>query len=117
MDKEIALIIAEMLIKQDETTEQVKEVATQVKEVITHVNGITIEVKETNSILRDFMGISVKQWEQQQTFNEVIITQLKEIKEVLSTLAQLDARLKAVEERESRFESRLANIEKLLKAS
>ena len=96
MDKEIALILAEMLIKQDETTEQ---------------------VKETNNILRDFMGVAVKQWEQQQTFNEAMVTQLKEIKEFLSATALLEARLKAVEERESRFETRLTNIEKLLKAS
>jgi hypothetical protein len=96
MDKEVALIISEMLIKQDETTAQ---------------------IKETNSILKDFMGISVKQWEQQQTFNELMIGELKNIKDVLSTMAQVDNRLKAIEERESKFESRLANIEKLLKAS
>ena len=50
-------------------------------------------------------------------FNETIVTQLREIKDVLSTLAQLDSRLKAVEERESKFEARLADIERLLKAS
>jgi hypothetical protein len=110
MDKEIALIIAEMLIKQDETTGQVKE-------VVSRVDGLTAEVKETNNILRDFMSISVKQWEQQQIFNETIVTQLRDIKDVLSTLAQLDSRLKAVEDRESKFEARLANIERLLKAS
>ena len=106
-----------MLIKQDETTNQVKEVADQVKEVTIHVDRIAVEVKETNSILREFMGVSVKQWEQQQIFNEVMVTQLKEIKEVLSSAAQLDTRVKALEERESRFEARLANIERLLKAS
>lgn len=92
MDKELALLIAE-------------------------VKNVAEEVKETNSILKDFMGISVKQWEQQQKFNEVIITQLKEVKEALSTLSQLDTRLKVIEERENKFESRLANIEKLLQAS
>jgi len=117
MDKELALIIAEMLIKQDDTTSQVKEVTVQLKDVVAQVNEVATLQKETNSILRDFMGISVKQWEQQQNFNEVIITQLREIKEVLSTLAQLDTRLKALEDRESKFESRLANIERLLKAS
>ncbi len=103
MDKELALIIAEMLIKQDKTTEQVKVVAEQ--------------AKETNSILKDFMSVFIKQWEQQQIFNEVIVTQLKEIKEGLSTLSQLDTRLKAIEERENKFENRLANIELRLKSS
>ena len=103
MDKELALIISEMLIKQDETTSQIKETNSH--------------VKETNNILRDFMELSVKHWEQQQTFNEILANELRNIKDVLSTLAQLDIRLKALEEREARFESRLANIEKLLKAS
>lgn len=152
MDKELALIIAEMLIKQDETTAQLKEVSIQVKEVTTHVkevttqvkevvtevkdvvsylnqitdqgnrlisqvNGVTTAIQETNSILKDFMAISVKQWDQQQIFNEAMIFQLKEVKEVLIILAQVDTRLKALEEREGKFENRLSNIEKLLKAS
>ena len=66
MDKEIALILAEMLIKQDDTTEQVKVIVAQVNGLATEVKGLTTEVKglteqavETNSILRDFMGTSV----------------------------------------------------------
>src|ERR1700741_1574200 len=74
MDKELALIISEMLIKQDETTSQIKETNSH--------------VKETNNILRDFMELSVKHWEQQQTFNEILANELRNIKDVLSTLAQ-----------------------------
>ncbi|WP_299285587.1 hypothetical protein [uncultured Mucilaginibacter sp.] len=110
MDKELALIIAEMLIKQDETNAQVKNVGER-------VDNVALELKETNIILKDFMAISVKQWEQQHRFNETIVGELKSIKEVLSTFSQLENRLKAVEERENKFESRLANLEKLLKAS
>ena len=117
MDKEIALIIAEMLIKQDETTEQVKEVVNQVNGLTIEVKGLSAGLKETNNILRDFMGVSVKQWEQQHVFNELMFNELKGVKEALLTLTQLDTRLRAVEERESKFESRLANIERLLKAS
>ncbi|MEX8546927.1 MAG: hypothetical protein V5804_04925 [Mucilaginibacter sp.] len=110
MDKELALIITEMLIKQDETTAEVKNVGER-------VDNVAIELKETNTILKDFMALSVKQWEQQYKFNEMIVVELKNIKDVLSTFSQLENRLKAVEERENKFESRLANIEKLLKAS
>lgn len=117
MDKELALIIAEMLIKQDETTAQLKTVSEGIKIVSEDVKTVTTELKETNIILKDFMAISVKQWEQQHKFNELIVSELKNIKEVLSTLSQLETRLKAIEERENKFESRLANIEKLLKAS
>lgn len=145
MDKELALIIAEILIKQDETTAQLKSVAARVDNVVAEVNNVVVGVdnvavgvnnvvvgvnkvavevnnvvvgvKETNSILKDFMSISVKQWEQQHKFNEIIVGELKGIKEVLSILSQLETRLKAIEERETKFENRLANIEKLLKAS
>ncbi len=121
MDKEFALIIAEMLIKQDETTAQLKNVAARVDTVAERVDNlaerVVVELKESNGILKDFMALSVKQWEQQYKFNETIVGELKSIKEVLSTFSQLESRLKAVEERENKFESRLANIEKLLKAS
>lgn len=117
MDKELALILAEILIKQDENTAQIKELNAQQKETNGALKETNSALQETNNILKDFMGVSVKQWEQQQKFNEIIITELKEIKQTLSILAQLDTRLKAVEERESTFESRLANIERLLKAS
>ena len=84
MDKELALIIAEMLIKQDETTTQLKEVVTEVKDIVVylnqltdqgenltaHVNTLNTSTQETNAILREFMGISVKQGGQQQIFNK-----------------------------------------------
>jgi len=131
MDKEVALILAELLIKQDETTSQIKEVASEVKDVVKHVNILTTAVNnltissnktisvlnETNSILREFMGVSVKQWERQHAFNDSIVNEIKSIKEVVTNFVQLENRLKAVEERENKFELRLANIEKLLKAS
>jgi len=41
MDKELALIIAEMLIKQDETTTQLKEVVTEVKDIVVYLNQLT----------------------------------------------------------------------------
>lgn len=56
MDKEIYAVFSEMLLKQDETTR---------------------EIKETNSILNEFMGVSVKQWEQQQKFNERFFEKLE----------------------------------------
>lgn len=81
MDKELALTISEMLIKQDETTLQVSNVVNQ--------------IQETNSILRDFMGISVKQWEEQHKFNEVLIGEVREIKDAVKTFSQIDARVKS----------------------
>ncbi len=92
MDKEIYAVISEMLIKQDETTS---------------------EIKETNSILKEFMGVSVKQWEQQQKFNERFFEKLEKIEKVLETLSLLEERVKHLES----LEQRLVKIENLLKAS
>lgn len=49
---------------------------------VTNIEG---EVKETNTILKDFMAMSVKQWEQQHKFNEMIVDELKSIKGILAT--------------------------------
>ena len=145
MDKDIALLLAEMLIKQDENTDQIKlltdharytndqlkvltvhaiETSNQISVLTDHAQEMTSniretnnQIRETNNILREFMGVSVKQWEQQHAFNEIFSTELRSIKDLLSTLTQIEARLKAIEERESKFESRLAHIEKMLKAS
>lgn len=57
-DKILTEIFAEMLIKQEENT---------------------AEIKTTNDILKEFMGVSVKQWEQQQKFNEKFFDKLEKI--------------------------------------
>lgn len=49
------------------------------------INNLEAEIKETNTLLKDFMAISIKQWEQQHKFNELIVAELKGIKDVLST--------------------------------
>lgn len=117
MDKELALLLAEMLIKQDENTDQIKLLTDHARYTNDQLNVLTDHSLETNNILREFMSVSVKQWEQQHAFNEMFVTELRSIKDLLSTLTQIEARLKAIEERESKFESRLAHIEKMLKAS
>ena len=58
-------ILAEMLIKQEENT---------------------AEIKKTNDILKEFMGFSVKQWEQQQKFNEKLFDKLEKIEKGLEKL-------------------------------
>ncbi len=60
-DKQLAKILAEMLIKQEETS---------------------LAIQETNNILKDFMGVSVKQWDAQQKFNEKFFEKLESIEKV-----------------------------------
>ena len=68
-DKDLLEVIAEMLRKQDQHSELIA--ATN--------NGIS----ETNSILKEFMGVSIKQWEEQQKFNERIFNKLDGIEKQL----------------------------------
>ena len=82
-DKDLLEIIAEMLRKQDQHSELIA--ATN--------NGIS----ETNSILKDFMGVSIKQWEEQQKFNERLFNKLEGIEKQLEKIADLEDRVKRIE--------------------
>ena len=99
MDKETALLISEMLIKQDETTTQIKETNKR--------------IEETNTVLKEFMGVSVKQWDQQQKFNERFFDKLENIEKGIDKLSSLEERIKHLES----LEERLIKVENLLKAS
>jgi hypothetical protein len=59
MNKDNIEVIAEMLIKQDETNRQISGLAN-------HFSGLTNQVSQTNDIHKQYMGVSVKQCEQQQ---------------------------------------------------
>ncbi len=99
MAKDIIEVIAEMMIKQDETTAGIKE---------------TNEgVKETNKILGEFMAVSIKQWDQLQIFNERFYDKLENIETAIEKLSWLEDRIKHLES----LEERILRIEKLLKAS
>ena len=68
-DKDLLEVIAEMLRKQDQHSELIA--ATN--------NGIN----ETNTILKEFMGVSIKQWDEQQKCNERIFNKLDGIEKQL----------------------------------
>ena len=68
-DKDLLEVISEMLRKQDQHSELIA--ATN--------NGI----RETNNILKEFMGVSIKQWEEQQKFNERLFNKLEGIEKHL----------------------------------
>ncbi|MET4082071.1 ABC-type Fe3+-citrate transport system substrate-binding protein [Pedobacter sp. UYP30] len=106
MDKDIIEVIAEMLIKQDETTAGIKETNERIK-------GTAEKINETNEILREFMAVSVKRWDQQQRFNEKFFEKLGNIEKWMEKMSLLEDRVKHLES----LEDRLLRIEKLLKAS
>lgn len=75
-DKDLLEVISEMLRKQDQHSEL---------------------IGETNSILKEFMGVSIKQWEEQQKFNERIFNKLEGIEKQLEKIADLEDRVKRIE--------------------
>ena len=82
-DKDLLEVISEMLRKQDQHSELIA--ATN--------NGIN----ETNTILKEFMGVSIKQWEEQQKFNGRIFNKLDGIEKQLEKIADLEDRVKRIE--------------------
>lgn len=98
MDKDIIEVIAEMLIKQDETNQRLVETNQRLEQT-------NQKIEQTNNILKDFMEISIKQWNEQHRFNEKLF-------EKLTDLVKFEDRIKHLEALETRVEK----IEKILKA-
>ena len=89
-DKDLLEVIAEMLRKQDQHSELIVETNNGIKET-------NSQLGETNSILKEFMGVSIKQWEEQQKFNERIFNKLDGIEKQLEKIADLEDRVKRIE--------------------
>ena len=76
-NKDLLEIIAEMLRKQDQhseliaiTNKKVGDMSDKIGSLNDKFDFMNERLGETNMILKEFMGISVKQWEEQQKFNE-----------------------------------------------
>ncbi|QQL50068.1 hypothetical protein [Mucilaginibacter ginkgonis] len=124
MDKEIALLLAEMLVKQDENTEQIKKINTTLGQFMDHSikqfdqqqnfnEQFATGFKQQNNFNEKFL----KQLDEQQSVSKAMLSELKEIKQTVVNFGDVDARFKALEERENQLENRLSTIERLLKAS
>lgn len=110
-DKDLLDIIAEMLRKQDQhselinklnnniigTNNKLDETNRHVLETNSRLLGINEKINETNSILKDFMGVSIKQWEEQQKFNERLFNKVEGIEKQLEKIADLEDRVKRIE--------------------
>jgi len=77
------------------------------------ISEMLIKQDRTNEILEEFMGISVKQWEQQTKFNDRFFDKLERLEKILEKLILLEDRIKHLED----LEERVSKIERLLKAS
>lgn len=96
-DKDLLVVIAEMLKKQDRQSELIEKT----NSLIHKTNALTQETnaltQETNTTLKQFMEISIKQFEQQQQFNEKAIGRLSSIEKLLLHVVDIEDRVKRLE--------------------
>ncbi|MEP6613081.1 MAG: hypothetical protein ABJA76_14375 [Mucilaginibacter sp.] len=85
-DKDLLVVISEMLRKQDQQAEKLDEhsrILNHHTEILNKQidisNRQTTLIVETNSTLKEFMNISVQQFQQQQEFNGRFLSKLDEI--------------------------------------
>lgn len=89
-DKDLLVVIAEMLRKQDQQSEilnQHTQILGQHTQLLTNQSLL---LEKTNETLSAFMEVSVKQFEQQQNFNEQYL-QLN--KQVVDRLEKIEKKL------------------------
>lgn len=104
-DKDLLVVIAEMLRKQDQQAEKLgehsvilnqhTEILNQHTEILNQHTGILnqhtevlieqrVLTKETNDTLKQFMEVSINQFQQQQEFNERFFNKLDDIAKALT---------------------------------
>ena len=89
-DNDLLEVIAEMLNKQDQQSELIAQTNTRISET-------NSRLMETNDILKEFMGVSIKQWDEQQKFNERLYDKVDDIEKQIIKLADLEDRVKRIE--------------------
>jgi hypothetical protein len=82
-DKDLLVVISEMLRKQDQQAEKLDEHSTILNQQTEILNLHTGLIKETNDTLKDFINISIQQFQQQQQFNERFFSKLEDIERKL----------------------------------
>jgi chromosome segregation ATPase len=94
--KDLPEIIADMLIKQDQTIDAVNKLTGR-------IDGIGEKIEITNNILLNFTEISTRQWEAQARFNERLYDKLDQLEKTsektVEKLTIIDGRLQHLENR------------------
>lgn len=96
-DKDLLEVISEMLRKQDQQSELIGVTNTRVMEMNNSLVQINTSLNDTNDILKEFMGVSIKQWDEQQKFNERLYVKVDGIEKQIVKIADLEDRVKRIE--------------------
>lgn len=103
-DKDLLVIIAGMLRKQDQHTEMLSKqsgILRKQAEILEHNSEImqkqTEILTETNNTIKQFVGISIKQFEEQQKFNEHLFGKVDDLEKSVIKAVNLEDRIQRLE--------------------
>jgi tRNA(Phe) wybutosine-synthesizing methylase Tyw3 len=110
-DKDLLEVLSEMFRKQDQQSELIGVTNTRIMEInasLVEINTSIVEtntriletnnrILETNDILKEFMGVSIKQWDEQQKFNERLYDKVDGIEKQIVKISDLEDRIKRIE--------------------
>jgi hypothetical protein len=83
-DKDLLVVVSEMLRKQDQQSEKLDEHSEIMNKHTEILNQQTNLINETNNTLRQLMEVSIQQFQQQQQFNEKFLDKLGDIEKSLN---------------------------------
>ncbi len=89
-DRDLLALMADILRRQDQHSELLGG-------LVVRADRTNENLLETNNILKDFMSLSIKQWEEQQKFNERLYTKVEGMEKHLEKISDLEDRVKRIE--------------------
>ncbi|TKC00138.1 restriction endonuclease subunit S domain-containing protein [Pedobacter cryophilus] len=96
-DKDLLVVISEMLRKQDQHSELLNKQSEILVKQTEMINLQTQSLEKIGSSLNNFIDISVNQFEQQQKFNEKFLEKIDVFGKAIDKTADLEERLKKLE--------------------
>jgi len=78
-DKDLLVVISEMLQKQDRQTAILEVHSKSLMNINNRLENLEKGMEKINDTLKDFVDISVKQFEEQQKFNRAFFLELKHV--------------------------------------
>lgn len=96
-DKDLLVVISEMLRKQDQHSELLNKQSEILVKQTEMINLQTQSLDKIGSSLNNFIEISINQFEQQQKFNEKFLEKIDSFGKVIEKTTDLEERLKKLE--------------------
>lgn len=96
-DKDLLVIIAEMLRKQDQHTEMLSSQSSILSRQTEILEKHSEIMTDTNKTLKQFVAISINQFDEQQKFNEHMLSKVDGLEKTVSKAINLENRVNRLE--------------------